>query len=462
MILSNQTPASKPLGLLILACCTSQFIYTVYGSIVNIALPQIADELKADTSDLQWVVSAYVLALASLLIFAGTLADRFGRRKILILGNVLMMLGAIVCGISPTTAVLSTGRALQGVGSAMIAPAGLALLSVAVPSVSKKALAVMWWATVGAAALAAGPILGGFIVRGLGWRWVFWIGLPLGAVAIILALFVLKESRSAKPTPFDIPGLILMALLLASLAYCMFEGSTLGWFSWSVLGAAGLALISLALLVPLERHRTYPALPLHLFKNGPFTTSILTAVLGYLALAALLFANTFYLQGWRHLDPMSAGMLTIPLAAGATATSIASGRLVAKGDSKMILRISGILLLLGALGLWVSDNASLWWTLVPYAIFGAGFGFIADPISVTALSSLPDSEASLASGLISTAKQTGQMIGIGGAGIILGSGAVHAELFAKHGATVWIFLGIAGVLISVLNLGKAPHPQTGI
>lgn len=454
---SSMKTEAKPIGLLILACCASQFVHTVYGSAVNIALPQISAALKADTSDLQWVVSAYVLALASLLIFGGTLADRFGRKKILIIGNCIMVAGAVVCALSPSVAVLSIGRTVQGIGSAMMAPAGLSLLSVAAPTLSKRALAIVWWTAVGTATLAAGPILGGFIVRGLGWRWVFWVGIILGVVAILLALWILEESKSSAPDPFDVPGLLLMTLFLASLAYCMFEGSTLGWLNWSVLLAAGLALVSLIFLIPLESHHPHPVLPIRLFKNTSFTIAICTAIFGYLALAALLFSNTFYLQGQRHLDPMSAGMLTIPLAAGATITALISGKLVVKGDSKLILRVSGVLMLLGALGLWVTSSANLWWTLIPYTIFGAGFGFIADPISVIALSSLPNTEASLASSFISTSKQMGQMVGIGGSGIILGAGATQAQLFEKHGWGIWLFIAGFAVLVLLLNIGKPVH-----
>lgn len=463
--MTGPTATARPASLgtwLLITCCLSQFIHTVYGSVVNIALPAIAKDLGAGMDSLQWLVSAYVLALASLLTFSGTLADRFGRKRILMLGNVVMLAGAVVCALSLDIPTLIAGRVVQGVGSAMIAPAGLSLLTAAFPGTARRAMAVVWWTTIGTVSLAAGPILGGILVRSSGWQSVFWAGVPLGVIALVLAATVLKESRSDRPSPFDPVGQTLLTLFLAALAFTLIEGVHLGWTSPAILVGIVVAVVSLIALIPYERRHPHPLVPVELFANRPFTTAISTAVLGYLALAGLLFLNTFALQSARGLDPLAAGLLTLPLAIGATVSAQLSGRFVAKGRSRGILLVSGALIALGALGLWATEHAPLPWVIVPYLVFGFGFGFIADPISVTALSSLPTAKAGLASSLISTSKQVGQMLGIAGAGTLLAlhAGTNETQAFDDMGGWVWTLLAVSGVGIVLLNLARPAAPVT--
>ncbi|WP_191906627.1 MFS transporter [Microbacterium lushaniae] len=449
----NRSPGTSS-GWVIVACCLSQFLHTVYGSVVNIALPDIARDLGAGIDSLQWVVSAYVLTLASLLTFAGTLADRIGRKRTLLLGNAVMVAGSVVCALSPSVPVLVCGRVLQGIGSALIAPAGLSLLAEAFPERARRAIAVMWWTTIGTASLAAGPILGGLLVRDLGWTSVFWAGVPLGALAILLAVVLLKDSRADQPVPFDLVGQVLVTITLAGFAFALIEGVHLGWTSPAVLTAAALAVVALIALVPYEQRHPHPLIPVQLLRDRSFVGGLGMAVLGYLALAGLLFLNTFYLQSERGLNATAAGLLTIPLAAGATTSALLAARLVVRGQSRRALVMSGALLAAGAAALWATEHGALWAVIVPYFVFGLGFGFIADPVSVTALSSLPESEAGLASSLISTSKQTGQLLGIAGVGTILAaaSGSDAAE-FDDMGGWVWTALVIAGLGILLLALG---------
>jgi len=436
---------------LVMVCCLSQFIHTVYGSVANIALPAIAKDLDAGVGSLQWVVSAYVLTLASILVFAGNLADRIGRRRVLVLGNIVMVVGSVVCALSDSVGLLIVGRIVQGAGSALIAPAGLSLLSAAFPDKARRAVGVMWWTTIGTASLAAGPILGGLLVRGLGWQSVFWAGVPLGIVAAILAVVLLTESREEKPPSFDVVGQILLTLMLAGVAFTLIEGVHLGWTSPAVLAAAAVGLVCLIVMVPYEQRRKDPLLPLHLLTDRPFVSALTMAVAGYLALAGLLFVNTFYLQSERGLNAADAGLLTIPLAAGATVTALLAAPLVARGRSRAALIASGLLLVAGTAGLWLTEDMALWTVIVPYFVFGLGFGLIADPVSVQALSSLPTGESGLASSLISTSKQTGQMLGIAGIGSILAAqGGSEAREFDVMGGWVWTAIGLAGAIIAVL------------
>ncbi|QEW00438.1 MFS transporter [Microbacterium caowuchunii] len=437
-------------------CCLSQFLHNVYGSAINMALPAISKDLGAGVESLQWLVSAYIIALASMLTFAGTLADRWGRKRVLALGNLVMVIGAVVCALSDAVPWLIVGRVIQGIGSALIAPAGLSLLTAAFPQVSAKAVAVMWWTTVGTASLAAGPILGGLLVRDFGWQSIFWAGVPLGLLALVLGVVLLRESRSDAPDPFDPLGQLLLTVLLATLAFTLIEGVHLGWTSPAVLVCACAAVVSLVMLVPVELRKKYPLIPVRLFRRASFSTGLVTAVLGYLALAALLFLNTFYLQAERGLDASSAGLMTLPLAGGATASALLAARFVEKNRSRLALLISGALMTVGAVALWATESAPLWTVILPYLVFGFGFGLIADPVSVTALSSLPPEEAGLASSLISTSKQVGQMLGIALAGTLLAAAAGTSEAteFTEMGGWVWALLVSAGLAIVALNIRR--------
>lgn len=445
---------------LTLVCCLSQFLHTVYGSVVNIALPAISRDLGAGVEDLQWLVNAYVLTLASTLTLAGTVADRFGRRRILVLGNLVMVAGSVVCALSDAVPQLVAGRVIQGAGSALIAPAGLALLTAAFPRTAARAVAVMWWTTIGTASLAAGPILGGLLVRDLGWQSVFWAGVPLGVAAAVLALVLLHESLARTRVPFDPVGQALLTVFLATLAFTLTEGSHLGWSSPAIVGSGAVALVALVLLVPFELRHANPVVPVRLLARPRFATALSTAVVGYLALAGLLFLNTFALQAARGLDATTAGLLTIPLAVGATTSALLAARFVARGRSRQALLLSGVLVAAGSVGLSATDTAPLWTVVVPYLVFGLGFGFIADPVSVTALGALGPDEAGLASSLISTSKQAGQMLGIATVGALLASSGAtdqRAE-FAASGGAAWALLTVAGVVIVALNLWHARTP----
>lgn len=449
---------------LIVVCCLSQFIHTVYGSVANIALPAISKEFGGGIGSLPWIVNAYVLALASLLTFSGTLADRFGRKRILLLGNIVMIAGAIVCAVSPDVSLLITGRALQGVGSALIAPAGLALLTDAFPALAKRAIAVMWWTAIGTASLAAGPILGGMLVANLSWRAVFWAGVPLGIVAVVLGFILLRESRAAVPGRFDPLGQILLTLLLCAFAFALTEGARLGWASPTVVVAAVVAVVSMVAFVAYERRHPEPLIEISLFAERSFTTALVTAILGFLSIAGLLFLNTFYLQAERGLDAATAGFLTIPLALGATITAVLAARLVARGHSRLALIAAGSLIALGAVTLWATEHGELWMIVLPYFVFGLGFGLIADPISVTALAALPNAKRGLASSLISTSKQVGQLLGIAGVGALLAIGATSTETdsseFHDMGGWGWGLLLAAGLTIVILNVTAPKVPAT--
>ncbi|WP_051191933.1 MFS transporter [Microbacterium luticocti] len=446
-------PAPAGLGLrLVLACCLAQFVHTAYGSVVTIALPDIAGRLHAGMGALQWLQAAYILPLAALLTFSGTLADRWGRRRVLLCGTAIMTAGSLLCALSPSVWMLVAGRAVQGVGSAMVAPAGLSLLTAAAPKAGR-AVAVMWWSTVGTASLAAAPILGGLLVRAAGWPSLFWAGVVLGVLTAVLVLVFVPESHSDAPERFDPLGQTLLTLGLAAVTFVLIEGPHLGWVSLAVLVAMVVAVAAGAGLVRSERDHPHPVVPLRLLRTRAFVVALTTAVLGYLALAGLLFVNTFALQSERGLDAIGAGLATIPLAAGATLSAVFAARLVGEGRSRPALMLAGTLIAAGSLALWATEHAPLWTVLVPSLVFGLGFGLIPDPISVTALAALDESEAGLASSLISTSKQVGQMLGVALVGMLLAVSATGdpAAEFDDMGGWVWMLLAVAGVVIVLVN-----------
>ena len=457
-MMRNQSPARV---WFLIICCLSQLLQAGFSSVANTSLPEIAKQMRVGMDALQWVVGGYMLAVASLVGAAGPMADRFGRRTMLVIGNLVMVAGSVVCALSPGISQLIAGRIVQGAGAAMMAPAGLSLLTSAYTGTAERAFAVMWWSVVGTVSLSSGPIIGGLIVHYLGWRYVFWLGIPLGLAAAIGAFAILPESRPAKPASLDPVGQMLLTLVLAAASFALIEGVRLGWTSVPILLAGAVGLGCAVLLVPIEARKKHPALPVRLFTNRGFSGPLLTAAVSSLALAGLLFLNTFYLQGERGLDASVAGFVTLPLVVGATISVFISRRAVAKGYARMTMLISGVLMVLGTLALWATEHAALSWIIVPYLIFGLGYGLIAEPISVMTLDALPASQSGLASSMISETRRIGQLLGTAIIGTMLGfaGGVSESIAFDDLGGWVWGFLTAMGVLIILFNVRRPPVTQ---
>ncbi|SEU44744.1 MFS transporter [Nonomuraea wenchangensis] len=447
--------------MLVLAiCCTSLFIVGLDNTIVNIALPSIRRDLGASLSGLQWVIDAYTVVLASLLMLAGSTGDRIGRRRTFQTGLVLFTLGSLACSLAPTLGWLIAARALQAVGGSMLNPVAMSIITNTFTEPRSRARAIGVWGAVVGVSMALGPPLGGALVASVGWRSIFWINIPVGLAALVLCALFVPESRAPRPRPVDVVGQILVVVLLASLTYGLIEAPAAGWVSAQTLGCFALAALALAVLVPYELRRREPLINPRFFRSAPFAGATLIAVCGFAALGGFLFLNTLYLQESLGYSALHAGLLTLPMAALTAVCSPVSGRLVGTAGPRVPLVVAGVALTASMLMLTgLTAHTPLWQLLTSYVLFGLGFGMLNAPITNTAVSGMPVSQAGVAAAVASTSRQIGQSLGVAVIGALVTS-SVRGPLStgfpqASHiGWWVGAGCGAAILVLGVLTTGR--------
>jgi len=435
----------------------SLLIVGLDNTIVNVALPSIGRELDAGVSGLQWIVSAYTLTIACLLVLAGSMADRFGRRRVFQLGLLLFTLGSLLCSLAPNLGFLIVFRMLQAIGGSMLNPVAMSIIRNTFADPRERAQAIgVWGATVGAS-LALGPVLGGVLVQTVGWRSIFWINIPVGLAAIALTARFVPESRAPHPRRFDPVGQLLVIVLLGSLTYAIIQGPSLGWLSAPELGLFAVAAAALAALIWQETHHEEPLIELRFFRSVPFSGATVIAVSAFAALGGYLFLNTLYLQEDRGLSPLHAGLLTLPIAAMTLIFAPLSGRIVGRRGSRVPLVLGGLGITVSSLMLTgLSGTTPVGWLVASYFIFGIGFGLVNPPITVTAVAGMPAAQAGVAAAVASTSRQIGQTFGVAIVGAIAAPaalGALHLGLaHASHPG--WWFTAGCGAVVFILGLAS--------
>ena len=455
----NATPElSDRRRLTILAiCCMSLLIVAMDNTIVNVALPSIRRDLHAPLSGLQWTIDAYVIVIASLLLLSGSTADRIGRRRTFQVGLGVFAAGSLLCSLAPSLGWLIAARALQGVGGSMLNPVAMSIITNVFTDPRERARAIGAWGAVVGISLALGPIVGGALTDGVGWRSIFWINVPIGLAAIVLTALYVPESRASRPRRIDPVGQLLVIVLFASLTYAIIEAPNAGWSSPQTLATFALSAAALVALVFYEPRRSDPLIELRFFRSAPFSGATLIAISAFAAFAGFLFLNTLYLQDVRGYTALQAGMCTLPMAAAALACSPLSGRMVGGRGPRLPLFVAGVCMLASALVLTrLSASTPLALLLGVYAVFGVGFGSVNPPITYTAVSGMPNNQAGVAAAVASTSRQLGQALGVAVIGSILGtalSGAhIGVQLVGASHAAWWV---IAGACACVLALGAA-------
>ncbi|MFK4037803.1 MFS transporter [Nonomuraea wenchangensis] len=456
---ARQSRPVRPM-LVLAICCTSLFIVGLDNTIVNIALPSIRRDLGASLSGLQWVIDAYTVVLASLLMLAGSTGDRVGRRRTFQTGLVLFTLGSLACSLAPTLGWLIAARALQAVGGSMLNPVAMSIITNTFTEPRSRARAIGVWGAVVGVSMALGPPLGGALVASVGWRSIFWINIPVGLAALVLCALFVPESRAPRPRPVDVVGQVLVVVLLASLTYGLIEAPAAGWVSAQTLGCFALAALALAVLVPYELRRREPLINPRFFRSAPFAGATLIAVCGFAALGGFLFLNTLYLQESLGYSALHAGLLTLPMAALTAVCSPVSGRLVGTAGPRVPLVVAGVALTASMLMLTgLTAHTPLWQLLTSYVLFGLGFGMLNAPITNTAVSGMPVSQAGVAAAVASTSRQIGQSLGVAVIGALVTS-AVRGPLStgfpeASHiGWWVGAGCGAAILVLGVLTTGR--------
>ncbi|MFJ3641824.1 MFS transporter [Streptomyces sp. NPDC090108] len=440
--------------LLVLAiCCSSLLIVSLDNTALNVALPSLQRELHATTSGLQWTIDAYTLVLASLLMLAGSTADRIGRRKVFMTGLTVFTAGSLLCSLAPNLELLIVFRMIQAVGGSMLNPVAMSIITNTFTDARERARAIGAWGAVIGISMAAGPLVGGLLVESVGWRAIFWVNLPVGLTALLLTLRFVPESRAPRARRPDPVGQVLVIALFGSLTYAIIEAPDSG--PASVLPFAALAALALAALLWYEPRREEPLIDLRFFRSVPFSGATVIAVAAFAALGGFLFMSTLYLQNVRGLSAMHAGLWMLPMAVPTFLCAPLSGRLVAARGPRPSLLLAGAAMTASAVlfaGFEAeTSNVTLF---LGYLLFGIGFGFVNAPITNTAVSGMPRSQAGVAAAVASTSRQLGQTLGVAVVGAVLAAGvgaSSYRDMFVSAAVPGWWILTGCGICVLVLG-----------
>ena len=447
--------------LLVLAiCCMSLFIVGLDATIVNVALPAIGHDLHAGVDGLQWVVDAYTLVLASLLMLSGSTGDRTGRRRTFQTGLVLFTLGSLLCSLAPGLGWLVGFRMLQALGGSMLNPVAMSIITNTFTDPGERARAIGVWGGVFGISMALGPIAGGALVDSVGWRGIFWVNIPVGIAALVLTALFVPESRAERARRVDPVGQVLVILLLASLTYGIIEGPEAGWAAARILGCFAFAAVALACLLWYEPRRDEPLIDLRFFRSAPFAGATVMAVCAFAALGGFLFLNTLYLQDARGYSALHAGLYLLPMAAITVLLSPLTGRIVAARGPRLPVVVAGIATTVAAIMLTrLGSDTSAGYLIVAYVIFGIGYGLVNPPITNSAVSGMPRAQAGVAAAIASTSRQVGTTLGVavGGSAVL---SALHGPLrpgFASASHVGWWIIagcGAATALVGLVSTGR--------
>ncbi|HEX2416920.1 MAG TPA: DHA2 family efflux MFS transporter permease subunit [Micromonosporaceae bacterium] len=432
------------------------------STVVNIALPAIADEFGSGLAGLQWTLDSYLLTLASLILLGGSLGDRFGRRFIFLIGTVWFALASLLCAVAPTIGVLVAARALQGVGAALLTPVSLAILQTTlVPDDRGRGIAA--WSGLVGVATAVGPALGGWLIGSGSWRWIFALNLPIALAVVVISLRYVPESRDEAEAGrrLDLVGAALGAISLAALTY--------GFIRWGEYGADGLVVASLAAgvlalagFVLLERRLRHPMLPLGLFADRRFTGTNLVTLGLYAALSAALFLLVVRLQNEVGYSPLAAGFATLPVTLLMLAGSDLAGRLAARIGPRLPLTVGPMVAGVGlALLARIGPGSDYWTVVLPgVLVFGLGITLVVAPLTATVLASAADEVAGVASGVNNAVARTAGLLGVAVVPLLAGGAsgrAFPAAMLISAGLAVGS--GVAGWLTLA---GPCPIPKPSL
>ena len=410
------------------------FMIMLDNTIVNVALPSIERDLHMSISSLEWVVTAYALTFAALLITGGKLGDYYGRRKMFVLGLAVFTLSSLACGFAPNSGFLIAMRAVQGVGSALMNPATLSIIT-ATFEPRERGRAIGIWAGVSALALSIGPLLGGLIVDNLNWNWIFFVNVPVGVVGIVVSQLVIRESRdTSHEQSIDFPGLITSGLSLLALCYALIEGNKHGWGSPEIIGlfAGSAALMAAFLLV--ERHQRLPMLDLSLFRISSFTGANTVALLVSLGMFGVFFFVSLYVQNILGYSPTKAGATFLPMTVLIVLIAPVAGNLSDRIGSRWLMGAGMTLLGIGGLLYQrIGVHTSYWTLLPPMLVGGVGMALTMSPMTSAAMASVPIDKAGVGSGVLNSFRQVGGSLGIALMGAILAS-YVHPRVTRAEAA----------------------------
>jgi EmrB/QacA subfamily drug resistance transporter len=427
------------------------------GTVVNIALRSIGEALGASVAQLQWVLNAYLLALASLILVGGALGDRFGRRRMFLVGVVWFAAASALCAVAQTADQLIVARLVQGVGAALLTPGSLAMIQGSF-HVADRARVIGRWAGLGGVAAAVGPLLGGWVIDVASWRWIFWINVPIAAVVVAIGLRHVPETRDPAAAPgFDVLGAALGVVGLGGLTFALIESGSPYVVPAAVVGAA--ALLG---FVAVEHRSPHPLVPLRLFTSRVFSVANAMTLLVYGALSVMTFFLVLQLQVSAGYTPLQAGLATVPMTLVMLVGSSRAGQLSARIGPRWPMTVGPVLCGVGALMLrGVSPHSSYWFDVLPgLLVFSLGLVALVAPLTATVLAAVPDRFAGVASGVNNAVARTGSLLAVAAlpaaVGLVGADYQQPAVLTAGYREAMLIcaFLLVGGGLVSFVGMPR--------
>ncbi len=414
----------------LIAVCTATFMLLLDITVVNVALPDIQQSLHSTFSDLQWVVDAYSLTLAAFLLTAGVLGDMFGRREVFAVGLGVFSLSSLVCGLSTSSLMLNLARAAQGVGGAIMFATSLALIAAAFSGKERGTAFGIYGAVIGGA-VAVGPLVGGAITSGIGWRWIFFVNVPIGVLAVIVTLAKVQESRDPNNRRIDWIGFVSFSGALFMLVFGLVRGPDDGWGSPLITGLlVGAALLLVVFLVA-EWRQSDPMLDLTLFKRPAMVGVSLAAFTIAASIFALFLYLTLYIQDDLGYGPLAAGVRFLPITVLAFVVAPFAGKLTVRMQSRYLLGTGMFLIAVGCLLMATTHASSGWTVLLPgFIAAGIGIGTVNPVLASSAISVVPPQRSGMASGANNTFRQVGIATGIAGLGTVFQTQIEHRTMTA--------------------------------
>jgi EmrB/QacA subfamily drug resistance transporter len=441
------------------------FMIMLDNTVVNVALPSIQRDLGVGLSELQWIVTGYTLSFAALMLSGGKLADMLGRRRIFVVGLIVFTATSLACGLASSGDTLIAARIVQGIGAALMSPATLSIISATFPP-RQRGTAIGIWAGVSALALAIGPLVGGLLTEHVGWNWVFFVNVPVGAVGVVASLVFIDESRdTSHEQRLDLPGLVSSGLGLFALAYGLIQANDYGWTSGRIVGA--FAAVSLTVFVLLEQRQRLPMLDLSLFRSGTFTGANVVTLLVALAMFGVFFFISLYMQNILGYSPVQAGAAFLPLTVLIIVVAPIAGGITDRIGSRWLLTAGMILLGAQLLSFSTLDETSTFWDLLPGMLLGGvGMATTMTPSTAAAVRSVPVDKSGVGSAVLNSFRQVGFSIGIALMGAIMAhqiGGRRTPEAFVDGLSTALLVAGgiafagavVAAVLVRVHDLEPA-------
>ncbi len=413
-------PENVGRAVLIATILASSMVF-IDSSAVNVALPELQREFGATAAQAQWVVESYALFLSALLLLGGVLGDRYGRKRIFLIGTVLFAATSIWCGLAPTIEMLIAARAAQGVAGALLTPASLAIISAAFADQTERGRAIGTWSGFTAITSAFGPVLGGWLVENISWRWVFFINLPLALIVVVVALRGVPESRDERAEGLDIPGAILATAGLGALVFGLIEGPVRGWANPLVLASLVVGVVGLLAFVAVERRVASPMMPLSLFRSSTFSGVNLLTLLLYGAFGGALFWLPFNLIQVQGYSATAAGAALLPAILLLFALSRWTGGFIGQFGARLPLTIGpAIVAVAFVLFALPGVGGSYWTTFFPAAVvFGVGMAITVPPLTTAVMTAVSERQAGTASGINNAVARTASLVAIALFGIVV-------------------------------------------